>query len=48
MNILINPTGPLGHGSHVTCTKPTRIKAFEGKKIERITAGRQFNTVIDT
>lgn len=48
MNLFMNPTGPLGHGTHVTCLKPTRIRAFEGKKIERITAGRQFSTVIDS
>lgn len=47
MNLFMNPTGPLGHGTHVTCLKPTKIRALEGKKIERITAGRQFTTVID-
>ena len=44
----MNPTGPLGHGNHAACLKPTKIKAFEGKKIERITCGRQFNTAIDS
>jgi len=44
----MNPTGPLGHGTHVTCLKPTKVRAFEGKTVGRITAGRQFNTVVDT
>ena len=48
MNLFMNPTGPLGHGTNVTCVKPTKIRAFEGKKIERITAGRQFNIAIDS
>jgi hypothetical protein len=29
----MNPTGPLGHGNHSACVKPTKIKALEGKKI---------------
>ncbi len=48
LNLFMNPTGPLGHGTHVTCVKPTKIRALEGKKIVRITAGRQFNTVVDS
>lgn len=28
MNLFMNPTGPLGHGTHVTCLKPTKIRAL--------------------
>lgn len=48
LNLFMNPTGPLGHGNNVTYLKPTKIKALEGKKIVRITAGRQFNTLVDS
>lgn len=28
MGLFMNPTGPLGHGNHVPCLKPTKVKAF--------------------
>lgn len=28
MNLFMNPTGPLGHGTHTTCLKPVKIRAL--------------------
>lgn len=47
MSLLVNTTGPLGHGNKADCHKPTKLKYFSEKKIERITCGKQFCTVLD-
>lgn len=48
MSLFTKAAGPLGHGSLVTCTTPVKIRAFEGKFIEKISCGNMFNTAVDS
>ena len=49
MKLFVNPVGPTGHGKDIpkVISKPTKVKALEGHKIQRIAAGRNFCIVFN-